>query len=929
MGKLKVLCKVCEAGELRTVQILVRDVISDKELTNVSHATEGGLTPLHIASKNGHREIVKFFLDKGMSVMVRDHSKNIPLHLAAAHGHLEVAIDLLAHESRYNEEFSESDRLNLLHSTNASGLSPFGCAIRAPEPHFNVAKEFLNRSVGNPVHAIPDFSKLQLLSSFSMQPLDKPAKIFIVGDSMAGKSTLVKCLQEGKPGFSRFLIGLIASRRVTNVDAHFSGIITTDFANAGFRRVLFHDLAGHTNYFNENLLEPGDNLEHVIFIVLINLQDNPKKAADRFVYWLNFLHYHTSGYCSDGVKPSFVVVGSHKDMKRGAWRTGERFNEVITEALKRRPQLAECFNELMKPVSFDCRLFEVSEARQLRSCLHKHCHNSLYQQLKTTSPPSSCYILSQLLFDNKEIPPYLTMSELAHQINQFSSRPGLSLYKLLPTEPEKLMVLCKMLYERDRVLIFENPASPQNDLNCWVVHDVHTLLTEIDTRLATLKMPGQGESGSADHENRPLQVSDSHCGIVTRETLERVFSQPMTPKIPRRGSVLKPSKVSEQASISPSPTNSSFNSSEGGLSPHLAIDLLLKYKYCEALSKSGVDSSVVESFFFPGLLHDVGEPEPWELGTNYSFAWCVQATREDGKVIEYFLPRYLKNLLLCFIEKYIIPTPAGLQGQNSFASSSNETSAVWSRGVYWVTEDDIKINIELNDDAIILSMHSPQGSELNCLQLRNNILAMIRCEQQKWQSDIAISEFIIPFEDSFPVQTLENHRTIQFESVTEALLKGKAKVDEVELPSLLYFEPCMSLYELVKPIQDLLCDQESSLSPISRENLSTILATFGENSRLAIIQHFHFPDLSKISNNKKEELDSPELTASVHADTKEEGSVQDSSATDMLGEPLATCDELSHCSITPKGLLECLNSVSIMDTAEFLKQLEVRYIAIV
>ena len=735
---LNLLCKACEEGELAPLQFLLRQMAPNIDLSTAKFS-EGGSTPLHVASNKGHREMVKFLLDKGASPIIEDEARNTPLHLAATHGHLEVAMDLLDHESQRNEEACESARSNLLQTTNTGGLSPFGCAIKAPEPHFRIAKEFLNVVCGNPANAIPDFSKSQLFSKFDTVPLDKPAKIFIVGDSMAGKSTLVKSLQEGKSAFSRLLIGLIASKLVTNIDEHFSGIITTDFANANFRRVLFHDLAGHTNYFNESLLEPNDSLDHTIFIVMVDLRCNPQKTEERLIYWLSFLHYHTSRLASESTKPNIVVVGSHKDMKRGAWRSGEKLNEVSTEALKKRPQLYNYFNQLMKPVSLDCRRFEVSEARQLRTCLQKHCQNSIYQQLEATSPPSICYVLSQVLFDSKEFPPFLKLAELAQRITDLSTKPGLSLYKLLPTEPLELMEICKMLHKHDRLMIVENPVS-SSDLYHWIVHDIHALLTEIDKRLATLKKSLSGSSENFEIiSQQEIGYSFSHFGIVTREKLESVFSGSRKPS--RKGSASSALKVSEPSSTSPSSTASS--TSNLSLNSNLAVELLLKYKYCEAINSNDPAFSD-ESFFFPGLLwshEDVDEPVPWELGTNYSFAWCVVPCWQDDKVVEFFLPRFLKKLLLCFIEKYIIHHP-DKQGQHeqddiSSMSSSNETGVVWSRGVSWSTSDDTKVNIELNDNAIILSMQSQEGNELNCLQLRNKILATIEDEKKKWQPDIA------------------------------------------------------------------------------------------------------------------------------------------------------------------------------------------------
>ena len=870
-------------------------MISNLELS--TSFNDNGLTPLHIASKNGHREVVKYLVERGMSLMVEDRTKNSPLHLAAGHGHLEISLDLLAHHSFSNEEASESERSNLLQLTNASGLSPFGCAIKAPEPHFHVARGLLEFTTGNPADIIPDFSKSQLFSKFDTLPLDKPAKIFVVGDSMAGKSTLVKSLQVGKSAFPRRLIGLIASRLVQNVDEHFGGIITTDFANAKFRRVLFYDLAGHANYFNESLIEPGDHLEHIVFIVVINLKYNAEKAAERLIYWLNFLHYHTLGYCTETSKPSIVVVGSHKDMRRGVWLAGERFNEVYTAALKERPLLSAYFNPLMKPVSFDCRRFEVSDAYQLRNSLQKHCQNLIYPQLKVTSPPSSCYILSQVLYDNKEFPPYLTLHELAQKISELAERPGLTIYKLLPKEPEKIMKMCEALLEHNRLLIFHHPESSSN-LDCWIVLDTHALLTEIDKRLTTLKNSTNETVESAE----PL--IQSHFGIITRERLERTFSPSVSS---RRSSTPSVQRVHDPESTTSSTCSLCLDS-------NLAVDLLLKYKYCEVIKNSDI-SSCTESFFFPGLLRDEGEPEPWAHGNNYGFAWCVKAMRDEEKVIEFFLPRFLKKLLLCFIESYITPVPIQQETDDTkYRSKSDDTCAVWSRGVSWTTDEDIKVNIELNDDAVILSMCCPQGNELHCLLLRNTIITKIKVEQRKWQPDIATKEFIIPFEEHFPVQTLESHKMIKVQSVKEAILEHKRTVDETDIQSLLYFEPCMLLSKLIEEIQDVLRDLDKELSP---ENLSEILAKL-DDVRPDFIKHFN---LSCLHTDTPDQQD---------VQAKRPGSIDGTSASLLSvvldnASPASTSDAI----VTKKELLEYMDSVSVMDTAEFLQQLKVSYLNVI
>lgn len=927
-GMLNLLYKACNEGKLEVFEFLLSEMPNIGDLS-VAKFPDGGLTPLHVASKNGHREMVMFLLDKGASPMVVDEARNTPLHLAATHGHLEVAMDLLVHESQNNEAACESVRSNLLQMTNIHGLSPFGCALKATEPHFHIAKEFLNVIHGNPANAIPDFSKSQFFSKHAMVPLEKPAKIFIVGDADAGKSTLVKSLQEGKSAFPRRLIGLIVSRLVTNIDEHFSGIIITDFANANFGRVLFHDLAGHTNYFNESLLEPNDRLEHCVFVVVVDLRFNPQKTEERLIYWLNFLHYHTCRLAREGTKPNLVVVGSHKDMKRGVWRSGEKFNEVYTEALKRRPQLSDYFNQLMKPVSLDCRRFDFSEARQVRSCLQKHCQNSIYTQLEATSPPSICYILSQVLFD-KEFPPFLKLSDLAHKISDLAAKPDLSLYKLLPTEPTKLMEICKMLHKHDRLIIVHNPVS-SSDLYHWIVHDMHALLTEIDKRLATLKNALSASSedfemidNMAEQDIGHSVSQFGHFGIVTREKLESVFSGSRKPS--RKGSASSGLKVSESFT-----TPLSTASSTSGINLNLAVELLLKYKYCEVISSNDPLLSS-ESFFFPGLLQEVvGEPDPWEPGTNYySFAWCVVPCPQGDNVIEFFLPRFLKKLLLCFIEKFLIHQQ-GQQEQDDISSmsSSNDTTVVWSRGVSWSAIDDTKVHIELNDNAIILSMYSQEGKELNCLQLRNKILTTIKDEKKKWQPDIATNESIIPFGDKFPVQVknFDNHRRIPLKSIEKAILRRKSKVDDVDLQTLLFYEPCITVSRLTKPLQDVICDPDQ-VTELSQENLSELVDELGKE----FLQHFNLVDHQSESTPQPRTSSNQSVTTDGEEEVPATVILQDSDSQQIISSvahtsPLAIHSAVAHdtseWNITPKKLVECMNSISIIDVVEFLQQLEV------
>eukprot|EP00913_Durusdinium_trenchii_P020569 g19319.t2 len=81
-----------EAGQLECAEVLLEN---GETLQLVNQPQEAGLTPLHMASRNGHVEMIRLLLDFGACRDARDHMGVNALHVAAEYGQEEVVEFLL------------------------------------------------------------------------------------------------------------------------------------------------------------------------------------------------------------------------------------------------------------------------------------------------------------------------------------------------------------------------------------------------------------------------------------------------------------------------------------------------------------------------------------------------------------------------------------------------------------------------------------------------------------------------------------------------------------------------------------------------------------------------------------------------------------------------------------------------------------------
>ena len=134
----------------------------------------------------------------------------------------------------------------------------------------------------------------------SKQPTESAVKIFIVGDHDAGKSTLLKALEEETNIFSGRQI------KATRVDEKTAGIIPHKAKSRFFGHVVLYDFASHKDFYTS---QHTQSMNDSSAIHLTDLRNSDEDFEGPIRVWLFFNDIDIQ-YPLDP-KPHIIIVGSH------------------------------------------------------------------------------------------------------------------------------------------------------------------------------------------------------------------------------------------------------------------------------------------------------------------------------------------------------------------------------------------------------------------------------------------------------------------------------------------------------------------------------------------------------------------------------------------------------------------------------------------
>ena len=331
-------------GHLSVVRMLVSQYSAD--LNVCSNHNE---SPLLLAAMEGHTDVVKFMINmlNCKANVERLHSETASITafcLACRNGCEELAITLIANLVYLSPLSTDSDGNTLLHIAvtyeqvqcvnvllytynapiylrNSSGKTAIEMTKSGSNIIRTVFDNYLKQYQGNIQASYRDLKALASKKCHGEQRFTSP-KVFVVGNSSSGKSTLIESLK--REGF--FISFSQVSENI--VPLHTSGIVPSIHHSKSIGRVLYYDFAGDQEYYSSHSAILSNIMQSKVganvFLVVVNICKYINKIQEELGYWLKFISYHTLSSQSTNT----VVIGcSHVDLITNT-ETNEKLKDI-------------------------------------------------------------------------------------------------------------------------------------------------------------------------------------------------------------------------------------------------------------------------------------------------------------------------------------------------------------------------------------------------------------------------------------------------------------------------------------------------------------------------------------------------------------------------------------------------------------------------
>ena len=590
------------------------------------------------------------------------------------------------------------------------------------------------------------------------EPSDMAIKVFAVGNTGAGKSTLVKSIEYEAEGFGSRVASWLM--KVKGVDEKTAGIIPHEIINKSLGRVILYDFAGHREYYagHDVLLRNSVGTSPSVVIVVVDIRGEERKVRATVEYWLEFLAQQNYDGNS---KPHLLLIGSHVD------------KVYSSDASSRLKLMQSTLNDhkldnfvCAEPVLLDCRYAGSSTMTKFRESLSQICQESRATQEKLNFANHSFLVF---LLDKFRNDPAITVSSVQQVINEIVAQE----FHWTFLQSLDLLSCCKELNKQGSILFMSNGDNPERS---WIILNKTVLLSQVNGKLF-----------APEHFKEHQKIANS-TGVVPLSKVATVF-----PDL-------------DQKMISQFLCHLEFC--------HEVTDPNVLH-----LLQAEATSSVEDEryFFFPSLVQLETPDDLWRRSSNFDHhtGWILECLKAE----QFLTPRFLQVLLLRLAFQFVltssvVPASSLAIRRKCYVWKNGISWANQSGGEAIVEVVDQK--------KVVVAIRSKKVAELPKLEsvhLRSLVMQTVMLTKNEFCPKVEMSEFLIHPKDTidYPID-ITQAKCVGIKDVAQTIKEGKEFIvlknnETLSLKELLYFEPYDNMEESL--LRELYEDPSQHHQPIS------------------------------------------------------------------------------------------------------------------
>ena len=565
-------------------------------------------------------------------------------------------------------------------------------------------------------------------------PVESYSKVFICGNTTAGKSSLgwsMRIRADNEPDHDygdETVVGrvepLTAGIRSYNVDSKELG------------RVVLYDFAGHPEYYSshEAVLENIMLHSSAVFIVVTDLTKEMKEIEKELLYWFNFIenvcgklpksvHVIVAGSRADEIQKKNLAdhriqkksLADHKIQKKSLDDLRIMHEDLICSIRSSSSYPKTSYKGFMP---LDCHKPGGVGVKEFMSLLSRCCQTVVEQ---SESVDFYCYVHYSFLRTIKKVS--ITISELCEKLREKNS-------PSLPFEIDRVEKYLKSLSDRGLIVWLRNRQEPEKS---YVVIQKEKLLEEvIGTLFSTTAIL------------RVHREIASNTGIVSVATLKREFPD---------------------------------------YDAKMLVGFLINLQFCRRIDpqvQTTIDNTreaddSKELLLFPSLISAKCDQE---VHIDAKYGWCLYC----GDKNRFLSTRFIQVLLLSLAFKHCLKKDPDLGEvrRSTTATLYQRRCKIWKTGIYW-KKDGVAVLVEITDHNRCVTLLLSEKDGVGVSFLCSSIIRMIREYQSKF-CRCTSSEYIIDPHSLSNVRDVALHMRVIFpiKEVAKAVFLNRVRVDDIK-----------------------------------------------------------------------------------------------------------------------------------------------------